>query len=113
MEVYCAKIEDVGAPIEPESWVCIDVDAPVSKGKVREGVVGVLEISSNSILLVRVKDNPRAYKRLDWPAVNIDNLATLFVKAVPPRGASYFLESVIMPEGCHVMVMSYRFFRVK
>jgi hypothetical protein len=48
-----------------ESWVCVDVDTPVTKEKVREAVVNELMISSNSTLLVRVKDNPLPYKRLD------------------------------------------------
>jgi hypothetical protein len=92
----------VGDPQEPESWVCVDVDTRVSKGKVREEVVNELMISSNSILLVRVKDKPLAYKWLDWPAVDLDNLSDLFVKAVPPKGASHFFV-LGKQEGYHVI----------
>jgi hypothetical protein len=110
-DVNCAIIEDVRISNEPESWVCVELGAPITKKKVREQVVNGLEISSNSIFLVRVQDHPPAYKRLDWPSVDLDNLSALFVKAVPQKGASHFFALGIQ-EVCHVIVGCHRFFRV-
>lgn len=110
-DVNCAIIEDLGISNEPASWVCVEVGAPVTKEKVREEVVNGLDISSYATLLVRVQANPPSYKRLDLPSVNLDDLSALFVKAVPPKGASHFFALGIQ-EACHVIVGCHRFFRV-